>query len=596
MALISMREVSWAVGGAPLLDQVSLQIEKGERVCLLGRNGVGKSTLIRLLNGDLVADSGEIQMQQGLTTAILEQEVPPQTLGSVFDMVALGLNLDAADGWGLTSRIEDLLARTGLAPEPDFAALSAGQKRRALLCRAMVRQPDILLLDEPTNHLDIDTIVWMEEYLFRNVQTLLFVSHDRAFAQRLANRILELDRGSLLSYACDYATYLKRREADAQSEEKQNRRFDKRLSEEEAWIRQGVKARRTRNEGRVRALKKMREAYRARRTEIGRVSMKMQDAERSGKLVIEAKGVCHSYAGVPFIKDFSTVIMRGDKIGLIGPNGWGKTTLLKILLQEIAPDSGSIRHGVHMQVSYFDQLRAQLDEDKTVVQNIGEGNDYIDFNGQRRHVISYLQDFLFPPERSRTPVRILSGGEKNRLLLAKLFVKPTNVLVMDEPTNDLDVETLELMEELLLNYSGTLLLVSHDRAFLNNVVTSTLVFEGDGTVREYPGGYDDWLTQRQIAEPPATPKIQAPKPRAPRTKPDKPRKLGYKEERELEALPRAIEELENEQRQLFAAMSDPAFYKKDKEEIADITARLKAMEAQIAAAYRRWEELEEIIC
>ncbi|MGB5158993.1 ATP-binding cassette domain-containing protein [Desulfobacterium sp. N47] len=628
MALIGMRDVSWGLGGTPLLDKVSLQIEKGERICLLGRNGVGKSSLIKLLNGDFLPDSGEIMFQQGATTAILEQEVPSHTKGSLFDVVALGLGdigrvliryrslagdqslhenperfagyealqhqLDASNGWALAPRIEDLLARTGLDPKLDFDTLSAGMKRRALLCRAMIRQPDLLLLDEPTNHLDIDTIVWMEEYIAKNIQTMLFVSHDRAFAKRIANRILELDRGRLLSYACDYSTYLIRREADAQSEENQNRRFDKKLSAEETWIRQGVKARRTRNEGRVQALKKMREAYRARRSEIGRVNMKVQEAERSGKLVIEAKGINYSYAGVPYIKNFSTVIMRGDKIGLIGPNGSGKTTLLKILLQEISPESGSVRHGTQLQVAYFDQLRAQLDENKTVVQNIGEGNDFIEVNGQKRHVISYLQDFLFPPDRSRTPVHILSGGEKNRLLLAKLFVKPANVLVMDEPTNDLDAETLELLEDLLLDYSGTLLLVSHDRIFLNNVVTSTLAFEGKGLVCEYPGGYDDWLLQRPAKEPAPRPEAKTQKTHTARLKPDKPRKLGFKEQRDLKALPDTIDELENEQKQLLAAMSDPSFYKKDKDEIASITERLKVIEVEIATAYRRWEELDTI--
>ncbi len=628
MALISMHNVSWGLGGAPLLDRINLQIEKGERICLLGRNGAGKSSLIRLLNGDLLPDSGHIGRPQNVTTATLEQEVPLQTRETLFEVVAGGLgdagqalaryhrlsgrmqtadpseyltdaeklqiHPDNAGIWTLTPRIEDLLSRAGLAPELDFADLSAGMKRRAMLCRALVRQPDLLLLDEPTNHLDIETIIWMEAYLARHVQTLLFVSHDRSFVQRIANRILELDRGCLSSYACDYPTYLRRNEADAQSEETRNRRFDKKLSAEEAWIRQGIKARRTRNQGRVRALKKMREAFRARRLKMGDVHMQVQEAERSGKLVIEAKGINYAYNGVPYIRNLTTVIMRGDKIGLIGPNGSGKTTLLKILLREIAPDSGSVRHGTQLQVAYFDQLRDQLNEDRTVAQNIGEGNDFIIFNGQKRHVISYLQDFLFPPERCRTPVHILSGGEKNRLLLARLFVKPANLLVMDEPTNDLDAETLELLEDLLVDYSGTLLLVSHDRTFLNNVVTSTLVFEGRGRIQGYPGGYDDWLDQRPTAAPSAAPPDKPPKTRRSEPKPGKPAKLGYMEQRELETLPQKIEALETEQHQLFAALSDPQLYKKEPNETALLKKRLQTVEAEIADAYRRWETLESI--
>jgi ATP-binding cassette subfamily F protein uup len=629
MAIITLQEVSWGLGGAALLDRISLRIEKGEKVCLLGRNGVGKSSLIRILSGALLPDSGEVQVQPGATITVLEQEVPRLSKGPLFDIVADGLGaigralvqyrrlsglphtaqdpalaqqqaelqhqLDGAKAWGLPARIEDLLARTGLTPEQDFGTLSAGMKRRALFCRALVRQPDLLLLDEPTNHLDIDTIVWMEAYLARHVKTVLFVSHDRAFVQSTANRILELDRGRLSAYACDYATYLQRSAADAHSEEKRNRRFDQKLSAEEIWIRQGVKARRTRNEGRVRALLQMREAYRARRRRIGQVQLQIQEAERSGKLVIEAAGVHYAYAGVPYIKDLTTVIMRGDKVGLIGPNGTGKTTLLKILLGELVPDSGSIRHGTQLQVAYFDQLRAQLEEDKTVAQNIGEGNDYIDFNGQRRHVISYLQDFLFPPERCRTPVHILSGGEKNRLLLARLFARPANLLVLDEPTNDLDMETLELLEDLLLDYSGTLLLVSHDRAFLNHVVTSTLAFEGNGCIREYPGGYDDWLAQRPVAETKNEPAGEAPgKPEQSRPKPEKPRKLSYMEQRELEQLPDKINALETEQKALFTTLSDPHFYKKGANEAAALKLRLQAVESEIATAYSRWEALERI--
>jgi ATP-binding cassette subfamily F protein uup len=629
MALITLRDVSWGLGGAPLLDGISLQIEKGERVCLLGRNGAGKSSLIRILAGDLVPDGGDVWIQQGANISMLEQEVPRDPEGTLFEIVAHGLGatgrilaeyrrlsqgtpdaqipgpsqnplelqeqLDISDGWVLGPRVEDLLARAGLDPQLHFADLSAGMKRRALLCRALAGQPDLLLLDEPTNHLDIDSIVWMEDYLAKNVKTILFVSHDRAFIRRTANRVLLLDRGRLSSYACDYETYLKRSAADAAGEEKQNLRFDKKLSAEEDWIRQGIKARRTRNEGRVRALAKMRAEFRARRRKMGNVNLQIQEAERSGRLVVEAKGINYAWAGVPYVKDFTMVIMRGDKIGLIGPNGAGKTTLLKILIKEMAPDTGTIRHGTHLQIAYFDQLRMQLDENKTVAQNIGEGNDFIDFNGRKRHVVSYLQDFLFPPERCRTPVRILSGGEKNRLLLARLFIRPANMLVMDEPTNDLDMETLELLEDLLLDYGGTLLLVSHDRAFLDNVVTSTLAFEGNGRVRQYPGGYDDWLSQRSAAQPAPPTEVETQPPARSRPRPPKPRKLGYMEQRELEALPQKIEALEAEQQKLAATLSDPQFYKTEDNGAAAFKKRLQELEGEIAEAYDRWEALESIV-
>ncbi len=605
MALISMHNVTWGLGGAPLLDNVDLHIEKGERVCLLGRNGAGKSTLIKLLDGRLQPDSGEIGRRQGITIASLGQEVPARIRGTLFEVVTAGLDQpeDRQNGrslhhddhiWTLAPRVDDLLSRAGLDPALDFADLSAGMKRRTMLCRALIRQPDLLLLDEPTNHLDIASIVWLEEYLAKYVQTLLFVSHDRSFAGRIANRIIELDRGCLVSYACDYATYLKRSAADAHSEETRNRRFDKKLSAEEDWIRQGIKARRTRNQGRVRALEKMREAYRARRLKTGNVRLRIQEAERSGNLVIEAKGINYTYDGVRYIQDLSTLIMRGDKIGLIGPNGCGKTTLLKILLQEILPDSGSVRHGTQLQVAYFDQLRAQLDPDRTVAQNIAEGNDFIIFQGQKRHVISYLQDFLFPPQRCRTPVHILSGGEKNRLLLAKLFVRPANVLVLDEPTNDLDTETLELLEDLLMVYAGTLLLVSHDRTFVNNVVTSTLVFEGNGRIQEYPGGYDDWLAQRPAVEEESKTESAAGKQRQSKPKTNQPRKLGYMEQRELETLPDKISLLEAEQKELFTTLSDPQLYKNAPEKAAVLKSRLQTVEAAIAEAYQRWEALEAV--
>jgi ATP-binding cassette subfamily F protein uup len=434
----------------------------------------------------------------------------------------------------------------------------------------------------------------MEAYILRHVKTVIFVSHDRTFVQRLANRIMELDRGRLTSYTCDYPAFIKRRQAHLQSEERQEQRFNRKLSKEETWIRQGIKARRTRNEGRVRALMAMRRAYRDRRRKIGHANLQLQEVERTGKLAIEAQGINYAHQGKVYIRDLSTVIMRGDKVGLIGPNGVGKSTLLKILLKTIEPDRGRVRHGTNLQVAYFDQLRAQLDEGKSVSENIAEGNDFIIFNNTKRHVISYLQDFLFSPERCRTPVHILSGGEKNRLMLAKLFAKPANVLVMDEPTNDLDVETLELLEELLLDYTGTLLLVTHDRAFLNHVVTSTLAFESDGVIREYPGGYDDWLDQRPQPDEEPNGESSASKPAQPKPKRDKPRKLGYMEQRELEALPQQIETLETRQQELFSIVSDPDFYKRDKTEMVSLQAELQEVENKITSAYERWEALDMI--
>jgi ATP-binding cassette subfamily F protein uup len=626
MALIGMRDVCWGFSETPLLENVTFQIEKGERVCLVGRNGVGKSALFKLLGGEMLPDSGDIRRRQGISVAALKQDVPAEFDGTIFDVVAEGLGetgralaehsrickyiengdnprlakrrdelqhmLEAVDGWELIARVENILSRTGLEPEIPVADLSAGLKRRVLFARALARKPDLLLLDEPTNHLDIDTIIWMEEFILRHVKTLLFITHDRAFLRKIAGRIMELDRGGLVSYDCDYATYLKRKQVAVEIEDTQNRVFDKKLSREEAWIRKGIKARRTRNEGRVKSLQKMRAAYRARRRQIGNVRLQVQEAERTGKLVIEAREVSFSYGQVPIVRGFSTVIMRGDKVGIIGPNGVGKTTLLKILLKEAHPATGSVRHGTNLQVVYFDQLRAQLDEQKTVRENIAAGNDFIIFNGQKRHVISHLQDFLFSPERCLTPVYVLSGGEKNRLMLARLFTKPANVLVLDEPTNDLDAETLELLEELIFEYRGTLLLVSHDRAFLNNVVTSTIVFEGDGKVVEYPGGYDDWLSQRPQRDAERLPEKSGRKKvrEKPVVRPS--RKLGYMQEREMRDLPQKIEALESKQKELFAILSDPLFYKKEKYEIAGVKSDLDRVEREIETAYHRWEELE----
>jgi ATP-binding cassette subfamily F protein uup len=626
MALIGMRNVSWGFVDPPLLENITFQIEKGERVCLVGRNGVGKSTLLRLLSGEMIPDSGDVWRQQGVSVAALEQDVPVEVNGTVFDVVAEGLGktgralaehnrisrhaetritpplakrrddlqhiLDTGNGWELLTRIENILSRTRLDPGSLFADLSAGLKRRTLLARALAGKPDLLLLDEPTNHLDIDTILWMEDFILRHVKTLLFITHDRAFLKTIANRILEIDRGRLVSYAFDYTTYLRERQAALEVEETQNEVFDKKLSQEEAWIRKGIKARRTRNQGRVRSLQKMRAAYQARRRKIDHVRLHVQEAEKTGKLVLEASNVSFAYEQTPIVRNFSTVIMRGDKIGIIGPNGVGKTTLLKILLKTMRPETGSVRHGTNLQIVYFDQLRAQLNEQKTVRENIVSGNDFIVFNGQSRHVIGYLQDFLFSPERCRTPVHVLSGGEKNRLMLARLFTQPANVLVLDEPTNDLDAETLELLEELVFDYQGTLLLVSHDRDFINNVVTSTIVFEGNGQVTEYVGGYDDWIRQRPQDTPASRPdknnrQKTPPKPRKPQS-----HKLGYMQNREKQDLPQKIEALESAQKELFAILSDPFFYKKEKGEIAAARSELERIEREIEMAYHRWEELE----
>jgi len=627
MALIGMRNVCWGFGEPPLLENVTFQISKGERVSLVGRNGVGKSTLLKLLGGEMLPDSGDIWRQQGISVAALEQDVPAGFDGTIFDVVAEGLGetgralaehnqicrytetkgnpqlvkrrdelqqiLNVGEGWELLTRVENILSQTRLDPENRFADLSAGLKRRTLFARVLACKPDLLLLDEPTNHLDIDTIIWMEEFILRHVKTLLFITHDRAFLKKIAGRIMELDRGRLVSYDCDYATYLERRQAALESEETQNGVFDKKLSQEEAWIRKGIKARRTRNEGRVRSLQKMRAAFQARRQKIGYVRLQVQEAERTGKLVIEARSVRFSYGQTSIVRDFSTVIMRGDKVGIIGPNGVGKSTLLKILLKEVSPETGSVRHGTNLQFVYFDQLRAQLDEQKTVRENIAAGNDFIIFNGQKRHAISYLQGFLFSPERCRTPVRVLSGGEKNRLLLAKLFTQPANVLVLDEPTNDLDAETLELLEELIFEYQGTLLLVSHDRAFLNNVVTSTIVFEGNSQVVEYAGGYDDWLSQRPQPASERLPEKNGAKKVRPKPEARPSRKLGYMQKRELQDLPQKIEALESEQKELVAILSDPLFYK-IKGEIAGVKSDLDRVEQEIETSYRRWEELETI--
>jgi len=624
MPILTLHNLQLSFGGPLLLDNVDLTIDRGERICLLGRNGAGKSTLMKLIASELKADDGEMIVEKGSCIVRLTQEVPEGMDGSVFDVVSSGLGevgelvreyhhiivkletdcsealleklsrvqqkLEAADGWQMEQRVESVISRLSLDADIEFAALSGGLKRRVLLARALVLEPDLLLLDEPTNHLDIASIEWLEEFLLSYGGSLLFITHDRMFLRRLATRILELDRGQLTDWPGDFDNFLRRKDEMLNAEEKENARFDKKLAQEEVWIRQGIKARRTRNEGRVRALETMRRERSQRRERAGQVKMGVQSGERSGKLVVEVENVDYAWDGDPIIKGLSTTIMRGDKIGIIGPNGAGKSTLLGLLLGKLQPKSGTIKMGTKVEVAYFDQLRTALDEDKSVQDNVGGGSDKVTINGRDKHIISYLQDFLFTPERIRTPVRALSGGERNRLLLAKLFTKPCNVLVMDEPTNDLDAETLDLLEELLLGYEGTLLLVSHDRAFLNNVVTSSLVFEGKGRVNEYIGGYDDWLRQRR-AETPAKPKTE--KKETSTAKPEaKPAKLSYKDQRELESLPKLIEELDAELETIQSKMAAPDFYKADPAEVATTTDCMAEVEAKLSAAYVRWEELE----
>lgn len=593
MALITLRDITLAFGGPPLFDGINLQIEPGDRLCLMGRNGTGKSTLMKLISGEIPPEGGEVIRSQGLRVALVSQEIPQEVAGTVFEVVAQHPHAAiGAEQWEHEQQVERVLNRLHLEPEAEFATLSGGTKRRVLLARALVAAPDILLLDEPTNHLDIETILWLEEFLARNITTCIFVTHDRAFARRLANRIAELDRGRIYAFSCGYDQFVERREALLEAEITRMALFDKKLAQEEAWVRQGIKARRTRNEGRVRALKALREEYRQRRTRQGTATIRLQEADRSGRMVIETENISFSYDNRPVISDLSTTIMRGDKLGIIGPNGSGKTTLLRLLLGELEPQSGVIRQGTRLEVLYMDQMRDQLDPQKSVAENVGEGNDTLIIGGKSRHIIGYLQDFLFSPERARSPVSILSGGERNRLLLAKLFTKPGNVLVLDEPTNDLDAETLELLEDLLMEYSGTLLLVSHDREFLNNVVSSTLAINADGTVKETVGGYDDWLREQQLeAAPPATAK-----PTQEKGKPQKerPRKLSFKEERELEALPERITSLEAEQEQLHNTLADPEFYKNRGAEAVTLNARLEAIDAELLTAYARWEELEAL--
>ncbi|MFN7914747.1 MAG: ATP-binding cassette domain-containing protein [Vicinamibacterales bacterium] len=606
MPLLTLDHINHAYGHLPLLEDVSLQLDARERVSVIGRNGAGKSTLLQIISGDLEPDSGTVWRQPALKVARLVQDVPLTSTKTVNEIVAeglAGLSGHDAEDWLRDHKVDLILSRLDLDGEARVDTLSGGWRRRVLLARALVAEPDVLLLDEPTNHLDIDAIQWLEGFLAEYRGAVVFVTHDRAFLQRLATRIVELDRGRLTSWPGDYATFLQKKEEWLANEALQQEKFDKKLAQEEAWLRQGIKARRTRDEGRVLALMEMRKERAERRDVQGNVAMRIDRADASGKMVFEADQLRKVYGDRVVVAGFSTRIIRGDRVGLIGPNGAGKTTLLRMLLEQLPPDAGTIRHGANVQIAYFDQQREQLDPEKTVFDTVGEGNDTVTVNGQPRHVLGYLRDFLFGPERARSPVKALSGGERNRLLLARLFTRPANVLVMDEPTNDLDLETLELLEAQLVEWPGTLLLVSHDRVFLDNVVTSTIVFEGDGRIEEYVGGYADWLRQRRVdgarakgassAAPAQTPAGQvgnASGAAAGAAAPAK--KLSYKEQRELEAMPARIEALESEYAQLQERVGSAGFYKEGAEAIAAAMARVAAVEEEVLLAYERWDELK----
>lgn len=628
--LITLDNVSLDFGHDLLLDHVKLQISAGERVCLIGRNGAGKSSLLKVIEGTLLPDDGLVRRKPNLRIARLAQELPQSTTQTIFNFVAEGLaetgqllaayhditqqlanhpqqeilqkledlqhKIDAKNGWHFEQQINTILSRLELIPEAKVAELSGGWQRRVALARALVTDPELLLLDEPTNHLDIEAIQWLEDQLLNCHSGLVFITHDRSLLQRLATRIIELDRGQLTSWPGDYANFLRRKEELLSAEAKHHAEFDKKLVQEEKWIRQGVKARRARNEGRVRALEALR-ATRAKRREVqGSASFKLGDAEKSGALVIEAKNISHQYNQQYIIKNFSLKIMRGDHIGLIGPNGVGKSTLLNILLGNLAPQEGSVTQGTKLKVAYFDQLRATLDLEKTVADNVTHGGDTVEINGAKRHIIGYLADFLFTPQRALSQVKVLSGGECNRLLLARLFSQPSNLLVLDEPTNDLDIETLELLESLLCDYKGTLLVVSHDRSFLDNVVTSSLVFEGKGKIQEYIGGYQDWLRQRKSSAT-AQNVTQTTKPKNANNENLKLStstiKLSYKEQKELDELPKKIEQFESEQAVLHELTGNPEFYQKPQAVISETLAKLTKLAADLEKAYARWEELEK---
>jgi ABC transport system ATP-binding/permease protein len=620
MPLIRLANVSIAFGTHALLENANFQLDTGERVGLLGRNGEGKSTLMKIIAGEVLADNGEVWNKPGLRLSMLEQAPDIAGQSTVYDAVADGLgeiglwikryhtlsmSMDSQDqraltelgelqhklevhhGWQLQQRVENVLSRLQLPQDAMISELSGGWKRRVALAKALVIEPEVLLLDEPTNHLDLESIEWLEEQLLNFQGALLFVTHDRAFLQRLATRIVDLDRGQLVSWPGSYDDYLRRKAAALEAEASQNAEFDKKLDREETWIRQGIKARRTRNEGRVRALNKLRNERLQRRLQPGKAKLELIKGEASGRLVIEADDISFGYQDKPLVSHFSISIQRGDKIGLIGPNGVGKTTLLQLLLQEIAPDSGTVKLGTRLKVAYFDQLREQLDPEMTVVDTVADGNDFIEIAGNKRHVLSWLGDFLFAPARARSPVKSLSGGEKNRLLLARLFTKPANLIIMDEPTNDLDLETLELLEQRLVEYDGTVLLVSHDRAFLDNVVTSVIVFSGDGKIEEFVGGYSDWIKQRQQQKPEKTVVTK----KANQSKPKK-QKLTYKEKQELEQIPQLIETLEAQQEALNEQVNTPGFYQGDQQQIADKLNEVKEIAEKLELTYQRWDELE----
>ncbi|MBU1710161.1 MAG: ATP-binding cassette domain-containing protein [Proteobacteria bacterium] len=627
MNLLALQEITISFGALPVLNRIDLNIEEGQKICLVGRNGEGKSTLLKLIAGDLQPDSGRMIKRSGLKTAMLSQDVPHEIAGTIYDVVAGGLGesfellrrhhaislrlaekedpglldelmevehgLEAAGGWHARQRIETVLSHLELNADLLFNELSGGLRRRVMLARALVNEPELLLLDEPTNHLDIDSIAWLEEFLKSSAGTIIFITHDRMLAGKLADRILDLDRGKITSWPGSMGEYLRKKDELLEVEALHQKKFDKKLSQEETWIRQGIKARRTRNEGRVRALIDLRNERSARREKIGKATMKLHEADISGKLVAKAENISFRFGQSWLVKDFSTTVLRGDKVGILGPNGCGKTTLIKILFGELVPETGSVHLGSKIQLAYSDQLRSKLDEDKTVAENVGEGKETVTINGFERHIISYLKDFLFTPDRARSPVSILSGGERNRLMLAKLFCRPANVLVLDEPTNDLDVESLELLEEILLDFKGTVILVSHDRAFLNNVVTSTFVFEGNGKVQEYAGGYDDWLMQRPVKRKNGLSSELKKKEKA-KLAPSSARKLTFKEERELEGLHKRIEEMEAEQSDLLGKMADGGFFQRDGDAISKAKNRLQELEQDLARSYFRWEALEAI--